>query len=356
MSIFRPRVGRSVQRDNVVAGGRSRFDVTFAEIFALMFFLLAVTVGAEPAPVGAIDWKARAVAEIPPQFAALRSAIGHWQGEYTWTLTGYPPPGAQQQKTKVVTTQTRYFHNDDVGGMKLDSLDLQSGDRNVIAINKQYNFSVEKARTSPEFYIRQYSSTTSRHVDDNAWLFAAYTLWAAELPDLIKGKGGELKAATPVESEGKQLIRLEFNRIFSDSNQPYALWALVDPENHWAITSYEQQISWGVHRGNVSYDPEVTEVAFPKHIVEQDVATNGGVAKLYETDFTTPKPCHAAAAGFTLEAFNLEPPNVHAETGGDHPVYKYLIINCVLVGTLAACGWYLYAKRKRTPPPPPRQM
>ena len=127
---------------------------------------------------------------------------------------------------------------------------------------------------------------------------------------MIDGDWGVLKSVTPVQVEGKLRLRLDFDGRMPKTREPcaYSAWAVLDPNFHWAITAYEFHNLAGSFKATVEYQPEITEVAFPKQIVHQDVDLAGNVDVTTTYVFSKPEPCPLVERDFMLEAYGLEPP------------------------------------------------
>ena len=106
------------------------------------------------------------------------------------------------------------------------------------------------------------------------------------------------------------LVKVNLQQIWAQPKGPvpYPAWVVVDPQNHWAVVSYDRQDDTGGYRGTIEYQKQITDIAFPLKITEQVYDLHGTVEYKTVRDFTPPQPCKLPAKDFTLEAFGLEPP------------------------------------------------
>jgi hypothetical protein len=326
-------------------------NATSAWALALSLSLGIVNAAFADASSGGIDWKGRVRAEIPKEYSRLREAVGGWQGSYTQSIWTSPSPSrasTQTKRPKEVTLKTDYFYSAAIGGMKLITRDASDGEEDVLAGNHEYDFSLQKGASSQTLHITKYAPTPTHRIDDNRWLLSAYNVCAMSLSDLIAGKAGQLKSATPMDLDGRPQVRLDFDRKFTDTEKLWPGWVIVDPNFHWAITAYEQHYPWGLKNGTLEYTQQDKQFALPKRMIEHDIDGAGRTARTYTIVFTAPEPCRAVAVDFTLQAFGLEPPHLARETGGGK-VSKFALFNVGLLVVLGMWFSYLfYRGRRRT--------
>ncbi len=93
----------------------------------------------------------------------------------------------------------------------------------------------------------------------------------------------------------------------SDSGEFVPSTAVLDPDNHWAVASYEQKRDATSMRGRVTYYSDIAGIAFPRRIVEEVVNIAGQVISIHVLIFS--RPTFAAdknPMAFTLEAYGLD--------------------------------------------------
>jgi len=276
------------------------------------------------------NWKSRFLTESPTEWSRIEGVIGHLQGTsskshvYFATKDHSKPPAPW-------THRVSFFFNSQVDGVKIvASLVPDNGSQAVYCSNLAYDFELLNSAVGQKPYLSDFVpvSANNRHAEElikgrnESLLFSVYvaeTLCSAKMRDLINGPSGWLKSLAAVEVNGKQYVRLSFDRQFSYTHKLYPCWAIVDPHFHWAITQYEQQDEAIIFRATVEYQPEITDIAFPKRIVEEELDLVGDKIGTSTMDFSKPQRCYATAQDFTLQAFGLEPPKSGFDLGAPPP-------------------------------------
>jgi hypothetical protein len=265
------------------------------------------------------DWKVKFLTEAPPEWKKLERAVGGWQVLDNAKFTSFLPSKNKTPPEPVDAKEppVRLLFDARIGGVRVDYMgDSVDGWAASYAFNNEYTFVVRK-NPSQRFHITKYSPISANTSEKDNWAdevdgcclaLVAEDFRAFRLPKLIDSGQLSLKTATPILWRGKALVRLDFDRIFSNSHKPYPCWAIVDPNFHWAITSFELNFGSGIARRTVEYQADVADVAFPKHIVDQEFNALGNIIKQTTHDFQKPQPSEATAKDFTLEAFDLERP------------------------------------------------
>lgn len=313
-------------------------------IAAATLLLICVSAPAAGSSEESINWKQKVCAQIPREFEKLKTAAGRWQGSYTETIESFAPGSISVEPARRAVDKTNYFYDQSINGMKLLSVIDPGGEEQVMGGNGQYDFSLDKQTSNAAFYMTQYSPAPStNYVESNRWILAAYEPCAALLTKVIDGTGGHLTAVIPVEVGGKPMLRLEFNRKFRDTAKVYPATAVIDPNFYFSVVEYKQNYQWGYSKGTVEYQRQIEGVAFPKRVVEEDIAAHDRVAKKYTVEFTSPQPCQAKAADFTLEAFGLQAPTA-VRRGNSWPI---VWINAIVLVALAFLSCWLAYRRSQ---------
>jgi hypothetical protein len=305
------------------------------------------------------DWAARAKEEIPRECKKLEDALGQWQG--TITGTREKPVNAARGTTKPVKMELKgeYFLNSRVGGGLMITANILSESRKVVSgFTADYDYALSNPADKVELFIRQYQPHPSggekspllRAWDKNELrpLLGAEDFSGVRLPQVLDATavGAKLVSITPQQVNGRTLVRVACERTFEGKEGTYLGWALLDPENHWAITSYEQQYSWGTIKNQLTYRTDVAEVAFPQHIVRTDVQKGGQLLETHTFDLARPEPCTAPAQRFALEAFGLEPPR--GAPSPQPPRKKWLVTFNIILFLVLGLFFSILAWRRRS--------
>jgi hypothetical protein len=261
-----------------------------------------------------VDWKARFFAEAPNEWKKLDAAVSRSHGFFDETRVTTPPPSPHHLSPPHENElRIEYFQNDRVTGHKAILSGIpDGGGRDVVCYNKDYNFRLLKDGPASQFRIDDFERKPPLSgMDANVlWrdLRVAEDLPGARLSDLLVGKGGNLKSIRFVEMDGKPRLRLDFDRKYPDAKALYPAWAAVDPAQHWAVIAYEQRNPWGLVRGTVEYQGDITDFAFPQQFNEKEILLDGRVSSDLTVEFSAPETCDAPEADFTLQSFGLVPP------------------------------------------------
>jgi hypothetical protein len=273
------------------------------------------------------DWQARFLSQAPKEWSAFDAAIGQMEGIVDESYASRDRSSASTTRGAstrnesplgpAIHRQIKFYFNSTVAGIKLVSTRVpDNGKQSVLASNGNYDFELAKNDPDQKLYISKYSPGDTANAQDSTsaeseflhYILAPVTLGAARLKDLVNGDAGVLRSVEPVTIDGKQLVRLNFDRKFNYTHKLYSGWALIDPDMHWAIVQYEQQDEALVYSATIDYQPDVVQVAFPKRIVQDEKDLTGGLVARTILDFSKPQPCSAQPKDFTLEAYGLEPP------------------------------------------------
>ncbi|MGB7068311.1 MAG: hypothetical protein WBD22_02340 [Pyrinomonadaceae bacterium] len=323
----------------------------------ILFCLVTTSIAAETSVVAqsatTVDWKAKFLSDAPAAARRLEAAVSSWQGSWDTTRVSSGLKGRREIRAK-----GEYFLNERVGGaLLIVSVIPDDGTAGVYGFNDRYDFVLGKHRP-PDHFIESYTPAVKDAPRDMALLRADeaecfHPLLAAECASGVwfSELGGEkksamtLRSATPYQEKGRLLLRLDYDLNFPDSNKPDRGFAVVDPERHWAVLSYETRFSWGgAIAQQVQYRDDVTEVAFPKRIVR--ITSSGANIETVTRTLGKPIACEARERDFTLEAFNLTPPGSGRPTVASN-VSKYAIINSILLVTVGVFFLFLYFRRQQ---------
>lgn len=271
--------------------------------------------------LGQAAWRARLLAEAPDEGKKLEAAVARFQGNIETTRVKYRIVGSKSAETTTIGSRGRYLLNDRVGGALLVTGGLPDSDSGggAYGFNDQYDFELGRSGGQSQFNIQAYvphnSSSGSPTALNRLWnsenlesLLAAEDLGGVKLSEILDGSSGKLHSVNATVIDGRTVLRIEFGRKFPSVEKEYPGSAVIDASHHWAVLSSDQRFDWGSIRRRVKYHRDVEECAFPSEIVREDVDRNGRVATKVITRLDKPEPCNAAAADFTLEAFNLEAP------------------------------------------------
>jgi tetratricopeptide (TPR) repeat protein len=260
------------------------------------------------------NWKARFLSEAPPEWKRLETAVGGWDVRDQVDIF------SRFGETK---TAARLRFDARVSVMRFESHPISSTFRfvdprtvTIIGSNAEYDFVLDKD-PNESFRITEYTPGNGDNRSANQWsdlLDTGYELVAEDLdgyrlPALIAGIGGQLKSVTSVQVDGKTMVRLDFDRLFEHSHKPYPGWAIVDPSFHWAVKSYEVNYGDRIDTGTVEYRAEITNVAFPRRILDQELNPLRILRHSRKFDFQMPRPSDASAREFMLEDFGLKAPS-----------------------------------------------
>ncbi len=288
-------------------------------IAVLLFMIGQQNVSHAAQPSTEPDWKAKFLTEAPPEWKKLETAVGGWQVFDDAKFTSFLPTKNKIPAEPIDAKEppVRLLFDAQIGGARVDYMgDSVDAWATSYVFNNEYIFVVGK-NASQRFRITKYSPINANRPEKDRWAdevdgsclaLVAEDFRAFRLPKLIDNGQLSLKTATPILWRGKPLVRLDFDRMFSHSHKPYPCWAIVDPNFHWAIISYELNFGTGIARRTVEYQDGVADVAFPKHIIDQEFNALGIIIKQTIHDFQKPERSEATAKDFTLEAFDLERP------------------------------------------------
>jgi hypothetical protein len=192
---------------------------------------------------------------------------------------------------------------------------VDAGYTTAMISNADYYFTVENATSRP-YHITDFNRFASVAERDEHWESAlnltygrvAEDLDTWPLAKLIKGDGGKLKSASEIQSNGSILVLLTFDRVFPSSQKPYFASATVDPAFHWAVRSYVQNFSNRVEKGEITYQADMPDVAFPESLTESEFDLNNVLSRTRTFTFKKPQKSNATARQFILEDFGLETP------------------------------------------------
>lgn len=303
--------------------------------------------------------KERFLAEAPQEWQKLEDRVRRWEGSFTESVVVYPS-GKAVAAPAATKRKKEFFFNDRVDGAKIVITRIpDDGAKSVFCFNERYGFGLDRNGPEQQLYLAAFSpgadapetGDLAQQLQRNATehLLAAQYLWGAKLRHLVDGTTGTMTSATLTEVSGHPGLRLNFERKLSDAGEtPFACWATVDPDFHWAVTAYEQRTTWGFIRLSVTYQPDIADVAFPQRIVQELVDSSGRVTQTTTLDFAKPQHCDLPASQFTLEAFGLEPPGSPREAA-EWRISKFVLLNSTLLIALGTWFLYLYRRHKRRP-------
>jgi len=328
----------------------------FAIIGSLLAGLLVENVSRAAQSPAQADWQARFLAEAPAEYARLEATVGRLEMRYVCEYSYYPADGSRRI-TRKISNQVRTVFDDRLGGARSESSTLGSVARpgvTVDACNPQYTFEVDSQRDNP-FVISQYAAKPSGEDERALWAkqlenyrgLTAEDFDGTSLLQLLKSGEITLKSSTVVGLNGKTKVRFDCDRVFKAGPKPgtYAGWVIVDPSFHWAVQSYEQHNpAGGMRRETIEYNPSISDVAFPKRIVEEDFGWYERPALQMVINFDDPQPSQAVAKDFTLESFGLEPPAGPAQQKRRNVALMILINGGLLLALVLL--FVLYRRRK----------
>ncbi|HEY2584881.1 MAG TPA: hypothetical protein VGI81_03835 [Tepidisphaeraceae bacterium] len=285
---------------------------------ALLMCLLSPCFGAASA-TQPDDWRAQFLAQAPAEYARLEATVSRWEMRYVYHHKDYPYDGTRRV-VRQHTSRCRTIFDDRFGGIRSESSVIGVVPPGIVidVVNPQYRFEADREQGRP-YVISNYKQTQkgsrpwTEQLRDYRGLvaeeFGGYSLLG-----LIKNGGLKIKSARNVDVDGKKCIRLDFDLIWRSTRAPrtdlYPGWVVIDPSFHWAVRAY-QKYNGGreMRRASIEYNPTITDVAFPKRIVEEDFGSNEKPGSQSVMDFEDPTPSHAVAKDFSLESFvTVTPP------------------------------------------------
>ena len=76
--------------------------------------------------------------------------------------------------------------------------------------------------------------------DDSVWnyLEAGERGCGLRIADILAGKNSRLTGFSWVETAGKRLLRLDFDRLLTDVDEYCRGFAILDPSNRWAVVNW----------------------------------------------------------------------------------------------------------------------
>ncbi|HLL90140.1 MAG TPA: hypothetical protein VK324_12635 [Tepidisphaeraceae bacterium] len=296
----------------------------------LLATAVPVAVGGEPpATPERVDWKSRFLAEAPAEWAKLEAMVSRWQGTIKSDMQ-FAAPRQQESGRRTV----RYCLNGEIGGT-LFTVTTDDGPTVVHGSNGEYDFQLSRWRPDQKLFLSGFAPVTAgdekrndRLASERYVVFLNRLLVASSMPDypmsrFIDGDLGRVKSAEPiVKAEGRTHVRIVFDQFAGVPRQPfpYPAWVVLDPGRHWAVVAFDRQDNLGGVRGTVEYQPDITDVAFPKKLVQETYDLTGNVVKSSVLEFNRPEPCELGPEGFHLEAFGIEVPKGRTTTAPAGPV------------------------------------
>jgi hypothetical protein len=276
---------------------------------------------------------------------------------YTVHGTSYPPPGVRQA-SRGYTSRFRTVFDDRFGGIRVESKVIDSPGMVVQGVNSQYFF--QALSNSPPFVLNDYKNaedekeTWAEHMGDFRGVVAEQ-MGYQNLLRVIREDELSVKSVSWAKLDGTDGLRIsgDLNRQWGPSKLT-TFWVVVDPSFHWAVRAYEMYNSeGGKDTGTITYNPTITDFAYPTRIVEEGFYRQGYPASRKLIDFEDPRPSHAVANDFTLESVGLERPLSKVERRSRNIVLMMLINGGCFVALIVWFVLYRRAKQRRRTAGPP---
>lgn len=325
-------------------------------VFVSLASVLATLAGAPASPekppsVVPPDWRAQFLAQAPAEYARLEATVSRWEMRYAVNDTSYARDSRRVSRESF--SQCRTVFDDRLGGIRSESQVVGVPGMVVIGVNPQYRFEADSEKGQP-FVISWYKDAQQ---ENRAWTekmreyrgLVAEDLDGSSLLGLMENGALKIKTVSNVDVGGRQCIRIDCDQIWNSARTNrislYPGVVVIDPSFHWAVRSYEQDNGGGGRRrASIEYNPTITEVAFPKRIVQEDVVGHDRVSLRMVMDFEDPRPSHAVAKDFTLESVGLERPLSKVERRNRNIVLMMLINGGCLFGLVV---WFMRRRRAK---------
>lgn len=285
-------------------------------VFALVVICVSVTCLPAIADPDAVDWRARFLEEAPKEWEKLQ-AIAGLEGVMETRMISPPPEQREFRR------ETRFFLNQAVAGQKFVMTALpDDGRMSVMGFNRDYSFHLTRSKPHQQLFLINFAPVNAkgehdpRMVDNRDlavmnWLRVANTFANAPLQSYVDGSRGRIRSVEKREVNGNLRIRLEIEKLAGSPPRPipYRAWVELDPEFHWAIIAWENQVDSRQFRGTVEYQRDLPgDIAFPRRILEETYDQNGNLEDTTVMVFDLPRPCKLEEPEFRLESFGLEVP------------------------------------------------
>lgn len=330
-------------------------------VIAAIVVLSARRASSAQPPSPSHDWLARFMAEAPPQYENLEERVGQWNIRYKVTYFYYPGDGTRKV-TREFTNGVDAIFDRALGGVRVKSY-VVSGSKGpatrsgatVQGRNPEYTFMVDSQGGHP-FVISGYDEVPQQQDKRKLWAdqleyyrgLTAADFDGESLLRLIQSGEVRVLSAKRIDMDGRRCVRFDTERRFDwkPESKKYQGSVTVDPSFHWAVRSYEQHfVTGGMRTATIDYNPQVTSLAYPLRIIQDDLGPHGEPVTRMVMKFEHPQPSHATAKDFTLASFGLERPGQVARRAG-HSTAVFVLVNAVVAIALVLCLIAIYRYRR----------
>lgn len=284
----------------------------------VVLFLLALVVRDAFAQSPAADdaaMRRRFLADAPAAWKEVEQAIEtseihetmEWTGVRMKLGGGYAPP--RTTKTTAVVQCDR-----SVPGAKL----VVTSESSVTALvyNKSYDFEADAIDGRP-FTLALYQSHAQYSAEKNrlAWreflshgsLGVSLRLDTEFLDSVCDGPNGKLLAVQAVSMNKKQLCKITIRRTNFTRLGDTTGTAILDPDLHWAVLSYEQKTPLNTVTASIEYN-RTTGLPIPTVFKQKIVDIAGVTTDSTTVTFSDYGPTHSKPGEYALDYFGLAAP------------------------------------------------
>ncbi len=257
------------------------------------------------------DLKSRFLSEGPQSWHILSEPILNFEGSIVEEYV---------LLNRVAQNRVRRLHYKLIHdrGLKLVELSLlpSSVVGNATGMNPRYSFGVsrssESAAESDPFHVYAFSTDTDSGPGHTlsiyqSYLEVSYRIGSMTLDSIVNHPEFELRDIRAVDHNGRAMVRVEFTRS-TKNEPPYKYWAILNPDECWAVYQCQEHVSWGTITYTVEYGSSFDGVPFPSKMVFVDADQSGQSVNEHHMSYDEPKKCDAPSKQFTLGAYGLPEP------------------------------------------------
>lgn len=302
--------------------------------------------------------KARFLAEIPKNWAALKPFLSALEGSFTCTEKWPEDPKRDNQ----------YSVDFLISGNRV-RFEKRSGKRvRAGAINPDYFFMLNRDPGADRYAVESMERLKQANpmVED---VFASIAVRFVNAPWNINGEPlvywlehPEYFTATSVKREvrdSRSVVRLDYERQWvppmvppgrtvpelpSERKAPRTGWCIVDPDRYWIILECQEKAWWGTHHRKLEYGEPID--GFPRLTKVRQVDRGSGVVE-YSWDMDRLARKQAPDSEFTLRSFGISEPAFGSALTRHWVWFACLAVLCL--GSAIAVRRYLRNRRKAAP-------